>query len=67
MPMISAAMSMSRIAIQARPAFERTRFLATTARIETMTQREQIAADRALDFDAEAMTMAGSVTMPDAL
>src|SRR3546814_4429151 len=41
MPMISAAMSMSRIAIQERPMRLRTRFLASSARTATNTSRKR--------------------------
>ena len=41
MPMISAAMSMSRIAIQVRPIRLRTRFLASSASRATKTSRKR--------------------------
>ena len=64
MPMISAAMSMSRIAIHMRPMRPRTRFLATSASTATNAEHEQILLHRRVDRDAEQVESA-TATEPD--
>ena len=70
MPMISAAMSMSRIAIQERPMRPRTRLLASQAIRMTKTRHEQVVRQRrgvrAGDDDAED-ARGGAVIWPEAV
>ena len=64
-PMISAAMSMSRIAIHERPIWPRTRFLATSVATTTKRQDEEIALGRRVDLASRRRLVSPTATEPD--